>query len=182
MAASDSGGVANRYARALYELGQEKGLSDLLGAELEALATTFATSSELRQTLENPVFKLSERRAVLEKLLPRLAPSRELKNFALLLLERGRIGALPAISRAYRAMVDTGLGRVRAVVTSAQPLDALTQAAVQRALEKRTGRKVLLSTVVDPGLIGGIIARVGDLVFDGSLRSRLDTLRARLLN
>ncbi len=181
MAASD-GAVATRYARALFELATEKKLSDGLGAELEALADVYAGSPELRQTLENPVFRLSERRAVLEKLLPRLAPSGQLRGFALLLLERGRIGTLPAIARAYRLMGDEAAGRVRAVVTSARPLDPATQAAVQRALEKRVGKKVLISATVDPSLIGGIVARVGDLVFDGSLRSRLDTLRARVLN
>jgi F-type H+-transporting ATPase subunit delta len=176
------GGVAGRYARALFELGSQKGASDALGRELDALAETYAGSPELRQTLENPVFKLSERRALLEKLLPQLAPTPQTRTFALLLLERGRIALLPAIARAYREMVDAALGRVRATVISARPLDASTAAAVQRALEKRTGKKVLISTSVDPDLIGGIVARVGDLVFDGSLRTRLDTLKARVLN
>jgi F-type H+-transporting ATPase subunit delta len=181
MAASD-GAVANRYARALFELATEKQLSDALGAELEALSETYASSAELRETLENPVFKLSERRAVLEQLLPRLAPSAHMRTFALLLLERGRISTLPSIARAYRLLVDSAAGRVRATVTSARPLDPATQAAVQRALEKRVGKKVLLTATVDPDLIGGIVARVGDQLFDGSLRTRLDTLRARVLN
>src|SRR5688572_16012720 len=122
MAATSGGSVARRYARALFELAGAKKLSDALGAELESLSATYAESSELRQTLENPVFKLSERRGVLEKLLPRLAPSPQMRGFALLLLERGRIGALPAIARAYQEMSDAALGRVRATVTSARPL------------------------------------------------------------
>jgi F-type H+-transporting ATPase subunit delta len=181
MATSD-GSVATRYARALFQLASDKKVSDAVGAELEALAGTYADSAELRETLENPVFKLSERRALLETLLPRVAPSPAMQRFAQLLLERGRIGALPSIARAYRLMADAALGRVRATVTSARPLEPATQAAVQRALEKRTGKKVLLSATVDPNLIGGIVARVGDQVFDGSLRTRLDTLRARVLN
>ncbi len=176
------GSVARRYARALFELGAEKKLSDAVGRELDALAETYSGSAELRQTLENPVFKLSERRALLERLLPQLAPTAQTRNFALLLLERGRISLLPSIARAYREMVDVALGRVRATVVSARPLDDTTAAAVQRALERRTGKKVLLSSSVDPGLLGGIVARVGDLVFDGSLRTRLDTLKARVLN
>jgi F-type H+-transporting ATPase subunit delta len=181
MAASD-GGVATRYARALFDLASAQKLADPVGAELEALAATYGGSAELRQTLENPVFRLSERRALLEKLLPRLAPSPQVRTFALLLLERGRISALPTIARIYRDMVDGSLGQVRGTVTSARPLDPATQAAVQRALEKRVGKKVLLQATVDPDLIGGIVARVGDQVFDGSLRSRLDSLRARVLN
>ena len=181
MAASD-GAVANRYARALFELGGAKNMSEALGAELDALAATYAASAELRETLENPVFKLAERRGVLEKILPRMGASPHMRSFALLLLERGRIGTLPSIARSYRLLADAALGRVRATVQSARPLDAATAASVQRALEKRTGKKVLLSTSVDPDLIGGIVARVGDLVFDGSLRTRLQNLRARVLN
>ncbi len=105
-----------------------------------------------------------------------------MRNFALLLLERGRISALPAIARAYKQLVDERLGRVQATVTSAQPLDPATAASVQRALEKRTGKRVVITSNVDPSLIGGVVARVGDLVFDGSLKSKLEALRARILN
>jgi F-type H+-transporting ATPase subunit delta len=176
------GSVGRRYARALFELGLARGTFEAFGHELGGLAEIYAGSPELRQTLENPVFKLDQRRAVLAKLLPSVAPSVEVRNFALMLLERRRLVALPVIARAYAEMVDVKLGRVRATVTSAQPLDAATQTQVQAALEKRTGKKVLLTTGVDPSLIGGIVARVGDLVFDGSLRTRLATLQSRILN
>jgi F-type H+-transporting ATPase subunit delta len=176
------GSVARRYARALFDIGVSKGSFETLGQELEALATLYADSAELRQALENPVFKPSQKRALLESLLPRVAPSPAARNFALLLLERNRIGVLPAIARAYQEMTDAQLGRVRAVVTSARPLDPLAVTEIQRALEKRTGQKVILKTEVDPELIGGVVARVGSLVFDGSLRTKLATLQSRLLN
>jgi len=180
--ASFGGSVARRYARALLELGNARGKVEAFGGELAALAALYTAAPELRQTLENPVFKLEQRRSVLARLLPSVAPSPELNSFAMLLLERRRMPVLPAIARAYAELVDQSLGRVRATVTSAQPLDAATQAAVQRALEKRTGKTVLLTTGVDPSLIGGIVAKVGDLVFDGSLRTRLATLQSRILN
>jgi F-type H+-transporting ATPase subunit delta len=176
------GSVARRYARALFAIGVDRGAFEAYGRELEALAATYDGSPELRVTLQNPVFGLAQRRAVLERLLPRLSASREVHNFALLLLERGRITALPAIARAFREMVDEKLRRVRARVLSAKPLDPGTQAQVQRALERRTGKSVVMSTEVDPSLIGGIVAHVGDQVFDGSLRTRLDSMRARILN
>jgi F-type H+-transporting ATPase subunit delta len=180
--ASFGGSVARRYARALFELGVDRGRFEAFGAELAELAAMYASSPELRQTLENPVFKLDQRRAVLSKLLPSVAPSGEVQTFASLLLDRSRLIALPAIARAYAEMVDAKLGRVNATVTSAQPLDPATRAQVQAALEKRTGKKVVLTTGVDPSLIGGIVARVGDLVLDGSLRTRLATLQNRILN
>jgi F-type H+-transporting ATPase subunit delta len=180
--ASFGGSVARRYARALFEIGAARGKVEAFGTELAELAGTYAGSPELRQTLENPVFKLDQRRAVLERLLPAVAPSPEVRSFALLLLDRRRLVALPDIARAFAEMVDASLGQVRATVTSAQVMDPATQAAVQRALEKRTGKKVLITAGVDPALIGGIVAQVGDLVFDGSLRTRLATLQSRILN
>lgn len=180
--ASFGGSVARRYARALFDIGVSKGSYEVLGNELGELAATYEGSPELRQTLENPVFKLDQRRGILEKILPRVAPSKEVRSFALLLLERNRISALPAIARSYKELVDGILGRVQATVTSAKPLDPATTSQVQRALERRTGKKVVLTTTIDPELIGGIVARVGDLVFDGSLKSRLETLRSRILN
>jgi F-type H+-transporting ATPase subunit delta len=180
--AAYGGPVARRYARALFQLGVDKGLHEVFGGELDALAATYSGSLELRQTLENPVFKLDQRQSILERILPRVAPSKEVRSFALLLLDRRRINALPAIARAYKELVDEKLGRVQATVTSAQPLDAATMSSVQRALERRTGKRVVVSAAVDPGLIGGIVARVGDQVFDGSLKSRLEALRTRILN
>jgi F-type H+-transporting ATPase subunit delta len=180
--AAFGGSVARRYARALFGIGVDKGNYEALGRELDALADTYAGSPELREALSNPVFRLDQRVAILDKVLPRVSPTPEVRKFALLLLERRRIGALPAIARAYKELVDEKLGRVQAVVTSAKPLDAATAASVQRALERRTGKKVIVESNVDPDLIGGIVARVGDLVFDGSLRTRLDALRARVLN
>jgi F-type H+-transporting ATPase subunit delta len=176
------GSIARRYARALFDLGVTRTSFEAFGKELEALADVYRGSPELRQTLENPVFQLSQRRGVLGAVLPRVAPSREVHNFALLLLERGRISLLPSIARSYQEMVDAQLGRVRAKVASAKPLDPAALASVQRALERRTGKKVLVTTEVDPTLIGGIVARVGDLLLDGSLRTKLESLRAKVLH
>ncbi len=180
--AAMGGSVSRRYARALFDLGRDKGDVEALGRELDVLAGIYASSLELRQTLENPIFKSDEKRAIVEKVLQQAAPSPVLRNFALLLLERRRIGKLPMIARAYQEMVDVQLGRVRAAVTSAKPLDATAQGEIQRALERRTGKKVIMNTSVDPELIGGVVARVGDLVLDGSLRTRLATLGSRILN
>jgi len=177
-----AGSIARRYARALFEIGVGKGGFEALGGELEALAAVYAGSLELRQTMENPVFKIAQKRAIVEKILPRVAPSPLMNKFVLLLVERRRIAVLPQIARAYQELTDQQLGRVRATVTSAKPLDVLTQAEIQRALERRTGKKVLMKTEVDPALIGGVVARVGSLVLDGSLRTRLETLGNRILN
>jgi F-type H+-transporting ATPase subunit delta len=176
------GSVARRYAKALFELGVQKGNFEALGQQLEALARLYGDSRELRQTLENPVFKQSQKRKIVEALLPQLAQDVVVRNFVLLLVDRNRIAVLPLISRAYQELTDRQLGQVRAVVTSAKPLDMATEGEIKRALEKRTGKKVLMKSEVDPTLIGGVVARVGDLILDGSLRTRLASVGTRILN
>jgi F-type H+-transporting ATPase subunit delta len=176
------GSISRRYAKAIFEIAVDLGNFELLGRQLNELAALWRDSPDLRQTLENPVFKLSQKRAVLQSLMPRLAPARQVQSLTLLLLERGRIAMLPAVARAYEEMCDEKLGRVRAVVKSAQPLDIASETEVRKALERRTGKKVILTTLVDPTLIGGVIAQVAGLELDGSVSSRLHAMRQRLLN
>ncbi len=180
--AAMGGSISRRYARAIFEIGVEMGTFELLGRQINELAALWKDSPELRQTLENPVFKLSQKRAVLQSLMPRLAPARQVQSLALLLLERGRISILPSVARAYEEMCDEKLGRVRAVVKSAKPLDIASETEVRKAIERRTGKKVLLTTEVDPSLIGGVVAHVAGLEIDGSVASRLAAIKQRLLN
>ncbi|HEX2660270.1 MAG TPA: ATP synthase F1 subunit delta [Polyangia bacterium] len=176
------GSVARRYAKALFEIGVAEGNFEKLGQELADLAKAYGESAELRLVLENPVIKPSEKQAILNAVLPRVAPSPSVQRFARLLLERGRIGILRATARFYSNLADERAGQVRATVTSAAPLSPGELDRVRKALEARTGRKVLIQTAVDPSLIGGVVARVGDLVLDGSVRTQLDEMRQRLLN
>jgi F-type H+-transporting ATPase subunit delta len=180
--ASFGGSVARRYARALFGIGVDAGKFEALGREIDDFTALLEGSDELRHALENPVFAPAEKRKVLENLLPRVAPTPEVQRFVLLLLERRRIVLLPAIARAYRDMTDAHLGRVRAKVTSAEPLAGPALDRVRHALEQRTGKQVIVETAVDPELIGGVVARVGDLVLDGSVRTQLEDLRSKLLN
>jgi F-type H+-transporting ATPase subunit delta len=177
-----SGSVSRRYARALFSMGVDRGTFEQLGKELDAFAELWSGSAELRQVLENPVFKGEEKRAVLQGLLPRVAPSQDVQRFVVLLLDRRRLQGVAAIARAYREMADQHTGRVRAHVTSAQPLAAPELERVRQSLARRTGKQVILESSVDPTLIGGLVARVGDLVLDGSVRAQLGTLRDKLLN
>jgi F-type H+-transporting ATPase subunit delta len=176
------GSIPRRYAKAIFAIAVDMGNFEILGRELSQLAALWKSSPELRQTLENPVFKLSQKRAVLQAVMPRLAPARQVQSLALLLLERGRIAILPAVARAFEEMCDDKLGRVRAIVKSAKPLDIASETEVRKALERRTGKKVLMSIVVDPSLIGGVIAQVAGLELDGSVSSRLYAIKQRLLN
>jgi F-type H+-transporting ATPase subunit delta len=175
-----NGSIARRYAKALLSIAVEDKSEEPVALPLEELSRACAVSTELRQALTDPVFPLSERRAALEALGVRLGLTRTVRNFIMLLLDRGRIGALPDIGRELRAMVDAQAGRVRARVTSARPLPPELEARLRLLLEQRLGKKVVLERREDPSLLGGVVTEVGDLLFDGSLKHHIETLRKQL--
>ncbi len=177
-----AGSIGRRYAKALLQIGIESRSFDALGRELDRAAETIAKSAELKTALENPIFPASKRQLVLEDVARRLALSLPTKNLLLLLLDKGRISALPDIARAHRELVDEQAGRARAIITSAVPLAADVEGRLKTALEKHTGKTVILEKKIDAALIGGVVAQVGDLVFDGSVRTKLARIRAELLD
>ncbi|MCB9765285.1 MAG: ATP synthase F1 subunit delta [Alphaproteobacteria bacterium] len=175
--------TAARYAQALIEIGVEDTLVDRFAMELETFARLLNDpESLLLQTLSHPGFSMDERRAALDAVMQRLNPNPMLANFLRLVLEKDRAALLPQIISAYHRQADKLAGRVRALVTTAQPLDKGMRAEVQASLERATGKIVLLEEQVDASIIGGVIAEVEGRVFDASLRTRLLNLRQRLLD
>jgi len=118
---------------------------------------------------------------VLEELITVLKPSKTVWSFLLLLIDRNRLSFLPGISREFLRMVDEHTGRVRANVTSAQPLDAGDVARLKRTIEQKTGKQVILQQQTDPELIAGMVTQIGSIVYDGSIRTRLQQMRQTLL-
>jgi F-type H+-transporting ATPase subunit delta len=177
-----AGSLARRYAKALLEIGIATQTFDALGKELSRLTTQLAGSAELTQVLENPIFPLSKRRDVLDEIVQRLAISKTVRNFVQLVLAKGRIAALADIARVYRTLVDEHAGRVRATITSAGPLDVALEVRLKQALEKQSGKVVLLEKREDPTLVGGMVTQIGDLMIDGSVRTQLERIREELLS
>jgi F-type H+-transporting ATPase subunit delta len=132
--------------------------------------------------LSNPTFTLTERKAVLDALLPSLNLHPVGTSFARLLLEKGRFGALPQVLGEYQAMTDIEAGRVRAEVVASGEMSPEVKTAIAAALSKATGKNVVLTTRTDPSLLGGLVARVGSQVFDASLKTRLDNIQRSLLD
>ncbi|RAL20248.1 ATP synthase F1 subunit delta [Lujinxingia litoralis] len=174
--------VARRYARALLELATEAGKVDVLNTSLSWLGEAFAQSEELRQALLNPGVTLAERRRVIEALAAARGWDGLMRNFVMLLLDRDRLRYIEAIAEDFSAGVDMQAGRVRARVTSASPLDEGQIAEIKAALARKTGKEVLVETSVDESLIGGVVARVGGSIYDGSVRTRLKRMREAILN
>jgi F-type H+-transporting ATPase subunit delta len=169
--------VARRYARALLALGLEEGRFEQVGEELEAVLQAIRERRELRVLLENPGYTPAQRLAAVDAAASALRLSPATANFLRLLVERQRGGDLAAIARAYRAMVDQQAGRVRATVTAARPLSDGELERLREAIGRMTGSSIVLESRTDPALIGGVVAQVGTLQLDGSLRTQLERLR-----
>jgi len=172
--------AANRYARALIDVlppakaeeGYEQlvNLNQLLDKEVEA-----------RKLFENPTVPVDRRKLLLKEIADGLGFSVHIRNFINLLIERNRLPLLDEIIRAYQKFLDERLGIVRASVTAALPLDDGQRRELTAKLEKVTGKRVRMDVSVDRSLLGGVVARVGSTIYDGTLLQQLKSVRERLV-
>jgi F-type H+-transporting ATPase subunit delta len=172
--------VAERYARALFELGLESGQLAMLTDQLRTVAAAFRESAELRRVLSDPRVTDEQTTGLIDALTRRLALNPVVKHALLVLCARGRITALNDIVKRLVSLTDERTGVVRASVTSAT---ALTDAQAQKLtdeLERLTGKRIILERLCDPSLIAGLVTRIGDHVIDGSLKGRFEELERRL--
>ena len=173
--------VAERYARAIFELAAEAGQLSEVSTQLKAAAAAYAESPELRAILSNPQVKESARDALLKDLGARLALATLALNSVRLMAHRGRLSALPDVASMLEHLADEKAGVLRATVTTARPLTEELYQRLAAGLEKRTSRKVVLERREDPSLIAGAVTRIGDHTIDGSLKGRLAALERQLL-
>lgn len=170
-------GAAKRYAQAVLDLAKERGTLDAWHEDLRQLSALMSDPAVV-SFFASPRPTEEQKRAVLDQTLVNGQP--EAKNLARLLLDRQRLDDLPAIYELFQEGVRAERGIVVADVSTAEPLGPLEQALVQERLQAMTGKQVELRLRVDPDLIGGIVARIGDTLIDGSVISQLRRLRARL--
>ncbi|MDP6931634.1 MAG: ATP synthase F1 subunit delta [Myxococcota bacterium] len=176
------GSIARRYARALVALGREQDCVDRFGADLAAFLEAIAQADgKLAAALCNPGFTVQERRSVLVPVLAKLDLHPLVGNFLNLLLDKHRFDGISEIEREYQVMADELAGRVKATVTTARPMDPALLAEVTGALSSASGKTVQVTAEVDASLIGGMVAKVGDTVYDSSVRTRLQDVQQRLL-
>jgi F-type H+-transporting ATPase subunit delta len=170
--------LAKRYARALLELGEADGKYQAYGDELWGFAEALREAGPEGRLLFSPVIPIDARKGILGKVLDQCDLSPLVKNFILLLNERGRLPIIRDAAKAYQGLVDEHEGIVRGTVQTAIELDASQLSGIRSALSMYIGKKVELEQRVDPGIIGGLVARLGDLEVDGSVRTQLDRLAA----
>lgn len=172
--------AAIRYAKALFSLAKDEGRLAEVRGEVDGLAALLAQSEELRGAIFTPLHPGEERKAVLRGVAERgLSPL--LTNFCCFLIDQRRMIDFATIAHEFDRLADEDAGLVVAQVISASPLDPGREDRLRRALSQRTGSEVRVEVTLDPELIGGAIAKVGDLVIDGSIRTQLSQLRANLM-
>ena len=169
--------AAKRYAEAVLDLARERGTFDAWQRDIARLAELM-TDRQAGPYFANPGVPEARKLALIDQVLADAQP--EAHNLARLLVERGRLADAPQIARLYNDGLLAERGIAIAEVTTAEPLGPAEQAAVQEQLARVVGKTVELRLHVDESIIGGIIARVGDQLIDGSVTSQLLRLRARL--
>jgi F-type H+-transporting ATPase subunit delta len=176
--------VATRYANALADV-VTAAASPLTPADavtqLRAFESTLESSSELRNALITPSVPASRKKAVVARVVEILGLSKIARNFLFILVDRRRIAALGQIVASFELIVDERLGFARAEATSARELSEPLRAALGAELERLTGKRIRARYAVDEALIGGVVARIGSTVYDGSVRGQLKSLE-RLLS
>lgn len=179
------GSLARRYARALLQLADTPIQREIFGRDLASFARQVTVSEgegqpTLLQVLSSGAYLVAERRNVLQRVLQKMALDPTVVKFLSFVYDRGRVDGIPQIARAYAEMADALAGRVHAKLTSARPLPADQVGKIKAALERATGKTILLDTAVDPELIGGVVTQVGSVVYDGSLKTQLSNIRTAL--
>ncbi|MDL2260436.1 ATP synthase F1 subunit delta [Deltaproteobacteria bacterium OttesenSCG-928-K17] len=174
--------AVKRYAHALLEIGVADGQYAQYGQELKQLVSAMAGSAEASKMLTSPAFPEGVRRKALAGILEKAALSPMVGNFVNLLMDKKRLGELPDIAETYSVLADEVMGVVQASIISAGPLSQAELDAIGDSLNKLVDRKVRLSITEDPSIIGGLVAKLGDLTIDGSVRTQISKLAGRLDN
>jgi len=171
--------VSRRWARALLDVVDNV---DVALLQLEAFSRAFAGTPNFAELLKSPSFSCSQQQAFMESLLGTTSGINPyVANFMRLLAQRGRLVCLDSIVRSLHGLADLRKNRLRGKLSVARPLSPSQTKALQKALEEKTKKTLLLETVVDKSLVGGISIQVGNMLFDGSLKGQLEALRGRLM-
>lgn len=173
--------IAQRYAKAIFELSQEAGKTADVAGQLAAVQEALVSQEDLRTALLSPVLPRAAKAEILEAVLSSASFDPLVANFLRVLLAARKLPQLDAVLQAFSAMRDEAEGRVRGQAATPMPLQDVQVRSLQQALSKALAKDVELEIHVDPSLLGGVVAQVGNLVFDGSLRTQLERMKETLI-
>ena len=173
----ESGGLAERYSHALFDLADEERAVDAVAQDLDSLAAMIEGSADLDRLIRSPVISRADQLRAMTALVSAADMHVLTGKFIGLLARNRRLFILPAIIRAFRRILARRRGETAAEVTSAQKLSAAQRAALAAQLKQAVGTDVSLTDRVDPSILGGLVVRVGSRMVDSSLRTKLQRLR-----
>ena len=172
--------IANRYAKALVDVSFRLNHHEQVAQELLQFEDLLASQTELVHFYSNPAIAVAKKKTATNEILAKLAFGETTSNFLLVLIDNHRIGSFAEIRKAFQQELNNRLGITQAEVTTAAGLDADTHQKLEAKLAALTGKRVALKFANDPGLIGGVVTRIGDTIYDGSIRQQLNSMRSRL--
>ncbi|HEY2736497.1 MAG TPA: ATP synthase F1 subunit delta [Polyangiales bacterium] len=172
--------IPRRYGSAILALATQENKVDRVSSDLHDFAASWKDSRALRAAFENPVISVEARRKILRAVAAASGMDDLTVRSLLMLSDRGRLTELPQIVEAFDELAEARGGRVRAEVITASELPEAYFSELQKILEQVTGKHVIVTTRVDPSLLGGVVTRIGDQVFDGSLSHKLSELKNQL--
>ncbi|QQE74218.1 F0F1 ATP synthase subunit delta [Brevibacillus composti] len=168
-----SGAVGKRYARALFEIASERGVIDQVEADLGAVVQAIEQNADLSKILLHPHIAADAKTKLVDDLFKNHI-SAEVYNFLAVLIEKGRETEIALIQQAFVKLANEARGIADAVVTSALPLSEEEQTELAEKFSQRINKKLRLTNVVDPSILGGIVVRIGDRLYDGSIKTKLE--------
>ena len=172
--------VSLQYANALADIAMQQGAAEPVTRQLRDFISAYSESPELQNYLDSPAVSPDDKRAVLEKIAARLGASKIVRNFLFVISDHRRSRNLPQIAEAFEDVVRERQGIAEARVFSAVRLSEGQKAELTQSLARITGKTVDPNYFIDPELLGGVLVRVGDTIYDGSLRNRLEEMRVKL--
>jgi len=172
--------MARRYAEAIADVAVAHDLVDQIDSDLRAFVDMMTRSRELHQVFASPVLSMDKKMRVLDALIERARPNRLTANLFKTLLRHYRLHHLDAVSEQFRREINERKGLVMAEVTTAAPIGPEDQAALLERLQQLTGHRVQVRYSTDSSLIGGVVTRIGSVIYDGSIRTRLEEMKDRL--
>jgi F-type H+-transporting ATPase subunit delta len=173
-------GSAARYARALLDVAIEESMTEQVERDLSAFAELFARHADLQRALTHPAVPAARKRALTTAVTSRIGTIGPVAKLLLMLADRDRLALVPDLLATYRERLLEHQRVIRAEVTTAEPLTEARAAELRERIARATGLTVMLTTRVDAGIIGGIVTRIGSVVYDGSIAAQLARMRDRL--
>jgi F-type H+-transporting ATPase subunit delta len=174
------GGLAGRYANAVFELAQDQKAVDAVSADLGSLRKALESSPDLARLVRSPVFSAQDQAKALKAILGAMSAHPLSTKFVLLLAQKRRLFVLTQIMSAYEHLVAQSRGETEAEVTAARALNDTEINELKAALKSKLGKEPRLHAKIDPTLLGGLIVKVGSRMIDSSLRTKLDGLRSAM--